>query len=248
MIHSQQCRNRMSGRFRAHCNFFLWNLLSCGSLARFPSAACAMASSTAFHFNPSPMLRGVFVGSGSDGMNEPAIAQVVVDLAGDSSKKSPKKVVYLGTATYDLPGPCQRQTEQFVLLGCQVDSLDVATAPLSAEGEALLDTAEIIIVSGGNTLYAMDRWKLLGIDQKLRQAMDRGAVLTGGSAGAICWFDGGHSDSADPDTWKAAMLVTSMEGDESSEAPKSAEESKSWEYIRIQGLRILPGLVCPHRK
>ena len=60
----------------------------------------------------------------------------------------------------------------------------------------------------------MDRWKLLGIDQKLRQAMDRGAVLTRGSAGAICWFDGGHSDSADPDTWKAAMLVSSMEGPE----------------------------------
>ena len=38
------------------------------------------------------------------------------------------------------------------------------------------------------------------------QAADRGAVIGGGSAGAICWFDGGHSDSFDPDTFKGAML------------------------------------------
>lgn len=36
--------------------------------------------------------------------------------------------------------------------------------------------------------------------------MESGAVLTGGSAGAICWFDGGHSDSMDPATYKNNML------------------------------------------
>ena len=110
-------------------------------------------------------------------------------------------------------------------------------------------------MSGGNTLYALDRWKRLGMDVFLRKAMARGAVLTGGSAGAICWFDGGHSDSMDPDTWKDAMLQKfspqkqqpEKEGqDESSEAPKSMHDAKDWQYIRVPGLGFLPGLVCPH--
>jgi len=98
-------------------------------------------------------------------------------------------------------------------------------------------------------LFAVDRWKRIGLDKCLREAMERGAVLTGGSAGAICWFDGGHSDSMDPDTYKTAMLNPSAAdtgADESGSAPTSKEEAKPWEYIRINGLGFLPGLVCPH--
>ena len=36
--------------------------------------------------------------------------------------------------------------------------------------------------------------------------MERGCILTGGSAGAICWFHSGHSDSADPDSYVDTML------------------------------------------
>ena len=59
--------------------------------------------------------------------------------------------------------------------------------------------ADIILVSGGNTLFAIDRWVKIGLAPLLKAAAARGAVLTGGSAGAICWFDSGHSDSMDPD-------------------------------------------------
>eukprot|EP00977_Amphora_coffeiformis_P023879 scaffold14635_cov201-Amphora_coffeaeformis.AAC.12 len=201
-----------------------------------------MSSSSSKAFQPSPHLRGLFVGSGSDGMNEPTIAQAVLQL----TEKQPVKVAYVGTATYDLEGPRMRQTEQFVRQGCKVESLNVAMSGLTQEGQELIDSADIIIVSGGNTLYAMDRWKILGLDETFRQAMERGAVLTGGSAGAICWFDGGHSDSMDPETWKDAMSAAStIEGDESSNAPES-QDAKEWVYIRIQGLKLLPGLVCPH--
>ena len=36
-------------------------------------------------------------------------------------------------------------------------------------------------------------------------AMIEGTIIAGGSAGAICWFDGGHSDSMDPSTYKEAL-------------------------------------------
>jgi len=201
------------------------------------------SSSSSKAFRPSPHLRGVFVGSGSDGMNEAIVAQAVLQL----TDKHPARVAYIGTATYDLEGPRKRQTEQFVRLGCEVESLNVAISGLTQVGQDLIETADVIIVSGGNTLYAMDRWKLLGLDEKFREAMERGAVLTGGSAGAICWFDGGHSDSMDPDTWRGAMLTAPVqEGDESTDAPECAQDAKAWEYIRIQGLGFIPGLVCPH--
>ena len=70
-----------------------------------------------------------------------------------------------------------------------------------------VEKSDVIVISGGNSLFAVDRWNKIGLAPMLRTAMERGAVLTGGSAGAICWFDGGHSDSWDPDTYKTAMLA-----------------------------------------
>lgn len=71
-------------------------------------------------------------------------------------------------------------------------------APLSDAARLAIEGADIILVSGGNTLFAYDRWRETGVDVLLKKAAARGCVLAGGSAGAICWFDAGHSDSADP--------------------------------------------------
>ena len=77
--------------------------------------------------------------------------------------------------------------------------------------------------------------------------MERGAVLSGGSAGAICWFDAGHSDSWDPDTFKHTMFAKSTGNkDEATAAPKKGQAKKNWKYIRSPALGFLPGLVCPH--
>ena len=201
-------------------------------------------------FQPPANLRCLLAGSGSDMMNEEVVANTVLSMLPTSPSKKhlqSVKVVYVGTASYDLNGPRQRQTEQFLKLGCVVKSLNVALSPLTPDDQILVNTADVLIFSGGNTLYAMDRWRLLGLDDLFRQAMERGVVLTGGSAGAVCWFQGAHSDSMDPKTWKGAMLSTfSKTGDESSEAPKDEDSAEAWPYIRIQGLGVLPGLVCPH--
>ena len=61
---------------------------------------------------------------------------------------------------------------------------------------------------GGSTCVALATGSGPGsLDTALRAAMERGAVLCGGSAGAICWFDGGHSDSMDPDGYLGAALA-----------------------------------------
>jgi dipeptidase E len=110
-------------------------------------------------------------------------------------------------------------------------------------------------VSGGNTLFAIQRWKEEGVDCLIREAAARGAVMTGGSAGAICWFDGGHSDSMDPETYREPMIAAAQAlvvpvahqttTDEAS-VVTAGNAPKSWVYIRVSGLGMLPGLVCPH--
>jgi dipeptidase E len=80
----------------------------------------------------------------------------------------------------------------------------------------------LIYVGGGNTLKMINRWKLLGIDKMLRQAYKKGIVLSGLSAGGICWFESGHSDS------------------------RSFKGTKVWKYIKVSGIGLIKGIHCPH--
>jgi len=61
--------------------------------------------------------------------------------------------------------------------------------------EATLTSMDAIIVGGGNTLNMLAIWKAQGIDLALRKAYDQGIVMAGGSAGSLCWFDAGTTDS-----------------------------------------------------
>ena len=67
-------------------------------------------------------------------------------------------------------------------------------------------------------------------------------ILSGGSAGALCWFDAGHSDSMDPATYKDAMLGASF----TDESQVGGGKNKKWKYIRIPMFGFFPGLVAPH--
>ena len=159
-------------------------------------------------------------------------------------------MVYLGTATYDAEGPRDAQTQPLRDAGASVRELAVAgdvgggQQLQRAEAAAMLGRADAIVVSGGNTLYAVDRWRLLGVDEMLAEAARRGAGGAGGSAGAICWFDSGHSDSGDPASFKRAASLEALDfggSDDNTAAPPEA-----WEYCRVPGLGLLPGLLCPH--
>jgi dipeptidase E len=193
--------------------------------------------------------KGVFAGSGSDGMNDMSICKIVMSMTG----KANPSVLYIGTATYDLPGPRDRQTIRFKEAGCKVTSLAVVDrTPSRIELQEMVDNADIILVSGGNTLFAVDRWRTIGLDLCLWEALQRGIngpVLAGGSAGAICWFNSGHSNAMDPGLSRAAMeekakFIAAL--DAGSEAPTKESEIKPYKYIRVDALGFLPGLCCPH--
>ena len=188
-------------------------------------------------FSHSRALRIYAAGSGEDMMSQPETAAEIIELSG----KPAPHVLYLGTATYDDPKSRHHQTIRFVEKGCTIEPLELAdTSPSAPELDAAFERANVILVSGGNTLYAVDRWRALGVDKRIAAAAAMGVVLAGGSAGGIVWFDGGHSDSMDPTTYRhppGPMLRRDL---------SKKELSKSWAYIRVPGLGALHGLFCPH--
>lgn len=60
---------------------------------------------------------------------------------------------------------------------------------------AKFERADFLYVGGGDTVFMLDHWKESGLLQFIRDAYDRGVLVAGLSAGAICWFEEMYSDS-----------------------------------------------------
>jgi len=158
------------------------------------------------------------------------------------TKKSNPRVLYLGTATYDESSAMDDQTKNFADLGCRVSALNVTWHSRPATDlQAALNATDIILISGGNTLFAVDRWAKLGMDVMIRNAVDAGAVVAGGSAGFISLCNGGHSDSMEPASYKTppGPLLNA-------DPAAKAEVDANWAYIRVPGIGLINNLCCPH--
>ncbi len=71
----------------------------------------------------------------------------------------------------------------------------VSSSPENKSFEDIIMNSDAIVVGGGNTLNMMSIWKGQGIDTIMQKAVKKGIILSGGSAGSICWFMNGISDS-----------------------------------------------------
>ena len=106
-------------------------------------------------------------------------------------------VLFIGTASRDAEGYIEAITKEFDFLKCEVKALCLCSKEYDDKGiDSLLSWADIIYVGGGDTISMMKIWRQHGLDRKLMNIYEKDlAVLTGISAGAICWFNCGHSDS-----------------------------------------------------
>lgn len=119
--------------------------------------------------------------------------EYVADLTG---KKNPK-VCYVPTAS----GNNQDNIKYWTHI-CESLQLDpiilkvwVSASEENKSFEDILLNSDAIVVGGGNTLNMLGIWKAQGIDKILKKALQEGIILSGGSAGSICWFENGISDS-----------------------------------------------------
>lgn len=140
-----------------------------------------------------------------------------------SNRKHPK-LLLIPTASSDHEEYCERVQKYFgEFLECKIDVLFlIKERPSKKQIIKKIQWADIIYVGGGNTLLMMRLWRRLGVDKLLRSAYNKGTVLCGASAGSICWFDSGHSDSM------------------------SYYNPKKWKYINVKGLGLIKGIHCPH--
>lgn len=110
-----------------------------------------------------------------------------------TGKRKPR-VCFIPTASADPPGYVKAVEDAFGTFGCKVSHLYLLK-PEIADFETLLMKQDLIFVSGGNTRNMLALWRAWEVDKILRKAYNAGIVLAGGSAGGICWFEQGVTDS-----------------------------------------------------
>jgi dipeptidase E len=110
--------------------------------------------------------------------------------------KERPRMLFVPTAVGDSPDEIAWFYERFART-TEASSLVTFPYPPSDLREVILGQ-DAICVGGGNTANMLAIWRVHGIDALLREAWERGIVLWGASAGMICWFEQGVTDSFGP--------------------------------------------------
>lgn len=108
--------------------------------------------------------------------------------------KSNPKICYVPTASGDADICIKWFYDFFEQQVCQPSHLSIFKPP-TRDLEGFLLDKDIIYVGGGNTKNLLALWKEWGLDKIMRKAWEQGIVLAGISAGSICWFEEGVTDS-----------------------------------------------------
>jgi peptidase E len=152
----------------------------------------------------------VVIGGLASDANSAAMFEYALGLASNTNPA----IGFIPTASGDLPAFVEKYYATFRELRCRPSHLPLFfDVPDVAKYVAGLD---VILVGGGNVVSMLAVWRAWNLPDTLKDASSRGAVLVGWSAGAICWFEFGLSDSY-PDRLAA-----------------------------VPGLALLPGSCCPH--
>ncbi|MBL0939017.1 MAG: peptidase E [Gemmatimonadaceae bacterium] len=111
--------------------------------------------------------------------------------------KTRPRICYLPTASADSPQSALGFYQACAPLNVEpfVQNMYIESLSQTQGFDEVLLSMDAIVVSGGNTLNQQAIWKAQGVDVILRQAWDKGIVLGGASAGSLCWFDEGTTDS-----------------------------------------------------
>src|SRR6266581_442865 len=105
------------------------------------------------------------------------------------------RICVLNTAGGDDPRWALHMYDRFAGHLARLSHLALFPMPNVADPEDLLLSQDVIFVGGGSVANMLAVWRVHGLDRILRKAWQAGIVLAGSSAGGICWFEGGTTDS-----------------------------------------------------
>ena len=154
----------------------------------------------------------VAIGGGGFGRNpnKPVIEDYIVNL---SPAKKPK-IAFFPTASAEDVQYIKNFHIAFSKLNCIPQ--DISLFKKTPDLESIIDDSDIIYIGGGNTKSMLAVFKDWGLDKMIINAYKQGKILSGVSAGAICWFERGITDS-----WASELKV-------------------------LDCLGLLEGTCCPH--
>ena len=139
------------------------------------------------------MIRGQIVALGGGGFSMEATPVLDDYILGLSENRKPR-ICFVPTASGDSEGYIAKFYERFKETQCEPTHLSL----FKRDGRNLSDFArsqDVIYVGGGNTANMLAIWRLHGWDKALQDALASGTILAGLSAGSICWFQAGVTDS-----------------------------------------------------
>jgi len=144
------------------------------------------------HSQPTDARRIVAIGGCSLDLSSPDVAlyRYLITLTG----KPHPEVCYIPTASGENRDHIIAFYRLFGALGCRTRHLTFFNPPVADLRSYLLE-CDLIFVGGGNTKSMLALWRGWDVDETLREAWRRGIVLAGVSAGSICWFEQGITDS-----------------------------------------------------
>ncbi|MBV9208026.1 MAG: peptidase E [Actinobacteria bacterium] len=127
------------------------------------------------------------------------------------------RICVLNTAAGDDARWVLAMYDRFAGHPARLSHLALFPMPNVADPEELLLSQDVIFVGGGSVANMVAVWRVHGLDVIMRKAWQAGIVLAGSSAGGICWFEGGTTDSF-------------------------GHQLRAF----TDGLGLLPGSYCPH--
>ena len=182
-------------------------------------------------------IRKILIAGG--GFNR-AFIRYMAELSG----KKRARICYLPTASADSDAGIINFYQQCATLDVEphVQRSFIESLSQTQSWDEVLLSMDGIVCSGGNTLNQQAIWKAQGIDVVLKAAWDKGVVLGGASAGSLCWFEEGTTDSRP----KALSIVKCLGFIPGSHSPHyDAEPGRRPLYQKLIGAGTMkPGYAC----
>ncbi len=148
--------------------------------------------------------------------------RMIGDLAKKRAGDRRANALFIGTASHDFMPYYNTFHKTYTgELGLKTDvALTVYTKSTEERLDEKFAKADLIYIGGGDTVFMLESWKESGLGKRIMDAYQRGVIVAGLSAGAICWFEEMYTDSV-----------------------KDSEEQP---YSLYPALGFLPGGACPH--
>ena len=179
-------------------------------------------------------------GFSADGVRSP-LDERFVALARERRGTDRPRICFVGTASGDDAGYRDRFHMAYDAVA-ETSHLTLFTRDVE-DIPAFVARQDAVYVGGGNTASLLAVWRAHGLDRALRVAHDDGIVLGGVSAGSICWFESGTTDSYGPTLQPVDGALGFIPGSHSPHYDGEKDRRPLYQQLIASG-KMKPGYAC----